>query len=66
MYAIDAAKKYEIELNSSAVTGLLDFFDDVQWKGYECYGIEKIYDTIIPELNELSDNEFELKNAIRC
>lgn len=50
-----ANKKYELKLDSDAVAGLFEFFDFVDWKGYECYGIEKLYDSFIPHLTECGE-----------
>lgn len=60
-------KKYELKLDTDAVEGLLNFFDSVEWKGYECYGVEKLYDSFIPELKEVgeeSENLFVLETEV--
>ncbi len=49
-------KQYELKLNTDAVAGLLDFFDFVEWKGYECYGVEKLYDSLITQLKEVGED----------
>lgn len=60
-------KKYELKLDTDAVAGLLDFFDFVEWKGYECYGVEKLYDSLVPQLKEVgeeSENLFVLETDV--
>jgi len=59
-------KKYQVVLDTEAVSGLLEFFDYVEWKGAECYVIDKMYDVLIPALETVSeeDDTFSLDTAV--
>lgn len=62
-------KQYKLSLDADAVDGLLDFFEFVEWKGYECYGVEKLYDAIVPQLHEYGEegeNLFKLEMDVEA
>lgn len=64
-----ANKGYDLNLDYDAATGLLNFFDTAQWKGYECYGVEKLYDTLVPDLVEVGEegeNMFTLETIVQA